>query len=256
VPKKFAAKMAEYRCFKVSGDEYGGNTFRENFKEQGVQYKVTKLSTTELYEALEPRLNARQVVLLDVPILEQQLLGLVWRGNNINAPNGEYDDWSNVVAVLTDALLGAKESGFAVSVANLDTSGRVTITGEIPVEPDRKPLLGSLHPHEHVEAAPPEAEQRMGPKAETWRQAWSGMDREQPQSDAARKAREDEARGGKAHCHVCNTAQGGVRCAVWRDEHHKACQVPGCETCNLCCPWLQSKTAVVCTLPHMKRPAA
>jgi hypothetical protein len=60
-----------------------------------------------LYEAFEPALNARAVVLLDVPVLEQQLLGLVWRGGKIDHPGGEHDDWANAcvgVAVrLSDA---------------------------------------------------------------------------------------------------------------------------------------------------------
>jgi len=33
-----------------------------------------------------------------VPLLEQQLLGLVWRGNKIDDPGGEHDDWANAVA--------------------------------------------------------------------------------------------------------------------------------------------------------------
>jgi len=253
---KFAAKMAEYRVYRAHGDSYGGETFRQPFKDCGVEYKVTKLSTTELYEALEPRLNAREVVLPDLPILEQQLLGLVWRGNQINSPPGEFDDWSNVVADLTHALKGKKETGFAVSVVYVDTRGNVTITSEAPVTEDRKPILGSIHPHEHVETAPRDAEQRMGPTAAGWRRAWHNMDARVPGSDAARKAREDEARGGKAHCQHCNQPEPGPRCAVWRDEHHKSCQVAGCPLCRQCCPWLLGKTSVPCDRPHMKKPAA
>ena len=38
------------------------------------------------------------MVLLDVPLMEQQLLGLVWRGGKIDHPGGEHDDWANAVA--------------------------------------------------------------------------------------------------------------------------------------------------------------
>ena len=41
-----------------------------------ITYEVAEHTTSELYEALEPRLNSGQVVLLDVPMVEQQLLGL------------------------------------------------------------------------------------------------------------------------------------------------------------------------------------
>jgi hypothetical protein len=43
---------------------------------------VSERSKSELYEALD-LLNAHRVVLLDVPVLEQQLLGLVWRGGRL-----------------------------------------------------------------------------------------------------------------------------------------------------------------------------
>ena len=44
--------------------------------------------------------------MLDVPLLEQQLLGLVWRGGKIDHPNGEHDDWANAAC---GALLAARE---------------------------------------------------------------------------------------------------------------------------------------------------
>ena len=55
-------------------------------------------SASELYEALEPRLNAGEVLLPDVPILEQQLLSLIWRGSRIDHPGGEHDDFANACA--------------------------------------------------------------------------------------------------------------------------------------------------------------
>jgi hypothetical protein len=45
-------------------------------------------------------------MLLDVPVLEQQLLGLVWRAGKIDHPNGEHDDFSNAGC---GALVVAKE---------------------------------------------------------------------------------------------------------------------------------------------------
>ena len=53
---------------------------------------------------LEPRLNAREVVLLDVPILEQQLLGLVWRGSKVDHPSGEHDDFANAAAGVVELV--------------------------------------------------------------------------------------------------------------------------------------------------------
>jgi hypothetical protein len=43
-------------------------------------------------------LNGHRVTLIDVPILEQQLLGLMWKGGKITDPAGEHDDYANAVA--------------------------------------------------------------------------------------------------------------------------------------------------------------
>jgi hypothetical protein len=39
--------------------------------------------------------------LVDVPQLEQQLMGLVWRGGKIDHASGEHDDWTNATAGAT-----------------------------------------------------------------------------------------------------------------------------------------------------------
>ena len=42
------------------------------------------------------------------------------------------------------------------------------------------------------------------------------------------------------------------RCLYYQDNHHRTCTRQGCTECALYCPYLNHKTAVVCTLPHMK----
>jgi hypothetical protein len=90
--ERFAGILREYGLSKVTGDKYVGETFVADFARHGIGYDVGSQTKSELFEALEPRLNAREVVLLDVPLLEQQLLGLVWRGGKIDHPSGEHDD--------------------------------------------------------------------------------------------------------------------------------------------------------------------
>ena len=48
--------------------------------------------------------------LLDVPVLEQQLLGLVWRGSKIDHQPGEHDDYANAVAGVVRQLLGRDDA--------------------------------------------------------------------------------------------------------------------------------------------------
>jgi hypothetical protein len=96
--RRFAGLMDEYGITHVWGDRLGGQTFIFDFAQYNKVLNVSQATTSQIYEALEPRLNAREIVLLDAPTLEQQLLGLIWRGQKIDHPNGEHDDWSCAAA--------------------------------------------------------------------------------------------------------------------------------------------------------------
>ena len=50
---------------------------------------VSSAPASDLYAAFEPKLNAGQVALVDDTLLEQQLLGLVWKGTKITHPAGD-----------------------------------------------------------------------------------------------------------------------------------------------------------------------
>jgi hypothetical protein len=80
------------------GDAYAGLTFVNDFSSHGISYYVSELTKSELYEAMEPPLNCGEVILLDEPQLESQLLGLVWRNSKIDHMPGEHDDFANSVA--------------------------------------------------------------------------------------------------------------------------------------------------------------
>src|SRR5262249_61717625 len=90
--------LREYRCTSVTGDAYAGETFISAFTTLGISYVVSPLSKSEIYESIEPHLNAGKITLLDLPELESQLLGLIWRANKIDHANGEHDDWANACA--------------------------------------------------------------------------------------------------------------------------------------------------------------
>jgi hypothetical protein len=105
---RFVETLQAYGISRVCGDRYAGETFRRQFEEHGIAYDVAPQTKSDLYDALEPLLNSHSVVLLDVPTLEQQLLGLVWRGGRIDHANGEHDDYANATA---GALVGLLEHG-------------------------------------------------------------------------------------------------------------------------------------------------
>ena len=96
--RKFANQLKEYGLSHVVGDAYGGQTFRADFQVHGVTYEVTPFNKSQLYEALEPRLNAGEVELLDHPKLQEQMLTLVLKGEKIDHLPGDHDDFANAAA--------------------------------------------------------------------------------------------------------------------------------------------------------------
>ena len=95
---KFSGILKSYGLSHVTGDAFGGETFRQDFSEHGIGYTVSALPKSALYEQLEPLLNAGELELLDVAKLQEQLLGLVWRGKKIDHLPSEHDDFANAAA--------------------------------------------------------------------------------------------------------------------------------------------------------------
>lgn len=123
--EKFAALLKEYRIRSVTGDRYAGETFVQDFLDHDISYRVSELTKSQLYEAIEPRINAGEIELLDHPKLTEQLLGLVMRGAKIDHLSGDHDDLANACAgAPTFALHSAHEStdlGLLVSSVELRT---------------------------------------------------------------------------------------------------------------------------------------
>ncbi len=96
--QKFSAELREYRLSEVTGDAYAGQTFRNDFEDYNISYRVADCTKAEIYDEFEPWLNAGEVELLDHPKLQEQLLTLVIRGGKIDHQPGDHDDWSNACA--------------------------------------------------------------------------------------------------------------------------------------------------------------
>ncbi|HWV41314.1 hypothetical protein [Pseudorhodoplanes sp.] len=96
--KRFAGILKEYRVSKVVGDNYAGTTFKHDFEALGIRYESCPVPKTELYEQFEPKLNAGEIELPDIPKLTDQLQGLVVRGSRVDHLPGEHDDWAKAAA--------------------------------------------------------------------------------------------------------------------------------------------------------------
>jgi hypothetical protein len=107
---RFCDRLAEFRISRVFGDAFAGQTFRQDFQKRGVTYEVRSASASDLYERLEPVLNAGELELLDAPTLIEQLVSLVWRGSKITHENGAHDDHATAAAlavrVVREAMTG------------------------------------------------------------------------------------------------------------------------------------------------------
>jgi hypothetical protein len=97
---KFVGLLRQYGVGRVIGDRYAGETFRSDFLRHGIAYEVSQLTKSQLYESMEPRINAGEVELPDVPKLQEQLITLVRRGARVDHQSGDHDDHANGVAGL------------------------------------------------------------------------------------------------------------------------------------------------------------
>ena len=95
----------------MTGDAYSGLTYRQDFQAGGIQYDLRSTPASELYEALEPALNAGEVELLDLPVLTEQLVCLVWRGSKITHENNSHDDHANAAALAINLVRDKQSQG-------------------------------------------------------------------------------------------------------------------------------------------------
>lgn len=124
----FCSLLKAYSIRKVTGDRYGGEWPREQFRKRGIEYDLAEKSRSELYLALVPAINSRRCRLLDLPRLELQLVGLERRTSRVgkdsidHAP-GAHDDVANAVAGAL-SLVQSKSNAYNLSAALGDEPGR------------------------------------------------------------------------------------------------------------------------------------
>ena len=109
VASEFAEVLRAYHSSTVTGDRYGGEWPREQFRKHGIEYKPADKAKSELYLELLPAINSGKVELLDNTRLLAQLRALERRTSRIGKDTvdhgpGGHDDLANAVA---GALVGA-----------------------------------------------------------------------------------------------------------------------------------------------------
>jgi hypothetical protein len=129
---RLAGILKQYGVGVVFGDKYAGETFVQDFAGYGVHYEVSNLPASDLYAAFEPVLNAGLVALVDDTLVEQQLLGLIWKGAKITHPSGEHDDHANAAV---GAVLVAREVGTALPIDTAMTEDEAAALSRIFTHP-------------------------------------------------------------------------------------------------------------------------
>ena len=142
VISEFAALCKSYRVHKVTGDRYGGEFPREQFRKYGISYEVSQKPKSDIYRDILPLLNSRRVMLLDQPRLIQQLAGLERRTarsgrdsiDHASTP-GAHDDLANsACGALLMAQL-ANRQRLRMGFASADGFGPITEIDPITYQP-------------------------------------------------------------------------------------------------------------------------
>lgn len=100
VVQEYAAVLKSYRCYSVVGDRYSGQWVVEAFSKEGIDYRHSELSKSEIYLESLPLFAQGVVDLLDSKLLLLELQSLERRTgragrDSVDHPPGGRDDLSN-----------------------------------------------------------------------------------------------------------------------------------------------------------------
>ena len=95
--------LKSYHLTRVVGDRYAGEWPRERFRELGITYEVSEKTKSRIYGDLLAQMNSGRAQLLDLPVIQNQFLGLDRRSSRtgqdiIDHAPGSHDDVANAVA--------------------------------------------------------------------------------------------------------------------------------------------------------------
>ncbi len=156
--QEFAAELKRYKLHEVTGDRYGGEWPREEFRKIGVEYRVSELTRSELYLELLPGMTSGQCQLLDNERLKNQLLTLERRTGRVgkdtvdHAP-GSHDDLANAMAGAIVAALRIGGGAFRMGLVELMLD-QLSCKRPIPEPPKPQPVVKAPTPAVPLPACP------------------------------------------------------------------------------------------------------
>jgi hypothetical protein len=110
VVKECAEVLKPYRIRTITGDAYGGEWPREQFRKHGINYEVSEKNRSQLYLGLIPAVSSKRVELLDHRALINELRRLERRRgrsgkDSIDRPAQLSDDIANSVAGVVSLVI-------------------------------------------------------------------------------------------------------------------------------------------------------
>ena len=103
VAQESARLLKSYRIGVVTGDRYSSEWVRQAFRDQGIRYQVSKLTASDAFLELLPRINQGTIELLDDRVQTDQLIALERQTSrtgkdSLSHPQGGHDDRANALA--------------------------------------------------------------------------------------------------------------------------------------------------------------
>ena len=125
VVREFAAVLRQYGVSEVVGDRYAGEFPRELFSKQGILYRVSERSASELYLELLPLLTSGRVEFFEHPRLKNQLVSLSRKTGRqrdiVTHPPSSHDDLANACAGAV--VIAGELGGFDFALLRLQAEG-------------------------------------------------------------------------------------------------------------------------------------
>ena len=144
VVDEYAKLMKAYRVCRCVGDHWGGEFVRQPFRERGIEYAVSEITTSDTYRDALPLFNSGKARLYNLPRLITQLCNLERTTSRtgkdtISHPKRQHDDLAN--AVCGALLLADAHKPLIISADLLAAAARPTRYSRL--HPPRSHLMGT-----------------------------------------------------------------------------------------------------------------
>jgi len=107
--REFCRILKIFHCGIVHGDAYAASFAGQHYENHGVEYRASSLTRSEIYLAVLPHLLSNNVVLLDLPTMQEQFCALERKPGRvtdiIDHPSGKADDICNSVSGCLELVL-------------------------------------------------------------------------------------------------------------------------------------------------------